>query len=109
MHETADVVGRDSHRLPMLGEERVQTPVTLAVQQRLGFQTALVPAAQHLALAQLRHLQIVRVNVHVANDLDLGNALQCLSRHLEQGTGEVARDALVALGAGQMLHQETCI
>ena len=75
VHKTADVIRRDSHRLPMLGEEGVQPPIAFAVQQCLGLQGALVPAAEHLALAQLRHFQVVWVDVHIADDLDLGDVL----------------------------------
>ncbi len=110
MHEATDVVRRDPHgRLPVLVEKSIQPPVAFAIQQGFGLQTALVPAAQQLALAQLSHLQVVRVDVHVADDLDLRNLLQRFARYLEQRAGEIARDALVARGTSQMAHQKARI
>jgi hypothetical protein len=53
----------------------------------------------HLLKHEVQH-------VHVADNLDLGDLLQSFAHHLKQETGEIARDAFVVLGSGQMLHHE---
>ena len=106
VHEAAHAVGRHAYRLAVPLQEGIQPAVAVAVQQRLGLDGLLVPAAHHAGLAQLGHLQVVGVDVDVADDADVRNAFQQLVRHLEQRAGEVARDAPVAARAFQVLQQK---
>src|SRR5690606_6584886 len=109
MHEAADLVRRHPHGLAVFLQEGIQPPVAVAVQQRFGLQSPLVPAAEHLALAQLGDFELVRMNIDVADDPHLGNTFQHFTGHLEQGAGEIARDALVAARPSEVPHQEAGI
>src|SRR5690606_20533572 len=90
-------------------QEGIESAIPIPVEQRFGFQGALVPPAQHLALAQLGDFQVIRVDIDVADDLDLGDVLQNLSGDLEQGAREVAGDTLVAPRPLEMLQQKAGI
>ena len=52
---------------------------------------------------------IRRIQFTVAHDPDAGDGCDFLAHQFEYGTAEVACDALVASGTGQMLHQEAGI
>ena len=109
MHKPAHAVGRDAHCLAVPLQEGIQPSVAVPVQQCLGLDGLLVPAAHHACLAQLGHLEVVRVDVDIADDAHVRNAFQQLVRYLEQRTGEIARDAPVAARAFQVLQQKAGI
>ena len=109
VHKTAKVIRGHADRLPVSLQKGIQTAVPLPVQQRFGLQRALVPAAQHPAFPKLRHFQIVRVNVHVADNPYVGNVLQNFAGHLKQRTREIARNAHVTARAPEMPQQKTDI
>jgi hypothetical protein len=73
MQKAADTVGGHSHRLPMLVQKSIEPAIPVAVQERFCFQTTLVPAADHLRFPQLGHLEVIRMDIHVADDLHVGD------------------------------------
>ncbi len=100
-HAHLDVAG--PQQLPQLA-------VALPLQQRLHLHGRLVPALLQVGLARgLRHRDVGRVQLAVADDPHVGDARDLLADQLEDGAAEVARDAPVRRGAAQLVAQERVV
>ena len=87
-----------------------QLAVALPLQQRLDLHRRLVPALLEVGLARgLRHRDVGRVQLAVADDPHVGDARDLLADQLEDGAAEVARDAPVRRGAAQPVAQERVV
>lgn len=95
---------------PAAAEQIVQPPVAIPVEQRLDFRWRLVPALLERRLADvLRDDDVGRVQLAVADDLDLGDRADLLAHQLEDRATEVPSDSLVGSGALQPWAQEGMI
>ena len=76
VQKTADAIRRHTHRLAMLHQEGIQAAIAFTVEQRFSLQPLFVPAANHLGFAQLGDFEVVRMDIHVADNLDLRDRFQ---------------------------------
>ena len=92
------VLGDDANLDPAAGQQFVEPPVPVPVQQRLDLGRRFVPALLERRLADvLRHDDVRSVQFAVADDLNLGNGRDLFAYQFEDRAAEVAGDALVGL------------
>ena len=89
-------LGHHLKPLAMLGKEAVKAAIAVTVEQAFGFNVPLIPAADHLGLTQLSHLQVVGMDIHIADDFHIGDRLNQLVGHFKQRASKVTRNTLIA-------------
>ena len=99
----------NAHSLAMFFEEGIKQAIAIALQQRFCFHFAIIPPAEHLGFAQFGDAQIIRVDIHIADNFDVRNEMQRFARHLKQRTGKISGNPLIASGTFKVFKKHGLI
>lgn len=75
VQKTANAIRGHTYRLAVPDQECIQATVALAIKKGFRLQPLGVPAAYHLGFTQLGDFEVVWMDIHVADNLDLRDSL----------------------------------